>query len=116
MPIRLKLLTTTKGENIVTKTTKRPPVHPGRILKSELAEAGLTANAVALALRIPANRLTEIINGRRSISADTALRLARYFGTSAQMWMNLQSQYDLQAAEDQLAGKIEREVAPLSAA
>lgn len=93
---------------------KRPPVHPGRILKTELQEAGLSANAAALALRIPANRLTEIINGRRSISADTALRLARFFGTSAQMWMNLQTQYELQVAEDELTTKIEREVEPLS--
>jgi antitoxin HigA-1 len=93
---------------------KRPPIHPGRILKRELEEAGLSANATALALRIPANRLTEIVNGKRSISADTALRLGRFFGTSAQMWMNLQAQYELQVAEDQSAAKIEREVAPLA--
>jgi addiction module HigA family antidote len=67
-----------------------------------------------LALRIPANRLTEIVNGKRSISADTAMRLGRFFGTSAQMWMNLQSQYELQVAEDQSAAKIEREVEPLA--
>ncbi|HWZ34051.1 MAG TPA: HigA family addiction module antitoxin [Bryobacteraceae bacterium] len=98
----------------MSKTTKRPPIHPGRILKSELMEAGLSANAAALALRIPANRLTEIINERRSISADTALRLGRYFGTSAQMWMNLQSQYELQVAEDEWSSRIEREVQPLA--
>jgi len=69
---------------------RRPPVHPGRILAAEIAELGLSANAMALALRIPANRLTEIINGKRGISADTAMRLARYFGTSAEIWMNLQ--------------------------
>ncbi len=96
------------------KTTKRPPVHPGRILKRELEETGLSANAVSLALRIPANRLTEIINGNRAISADTALRLGRFFGTSAQLWMNLQAQYELQVAEDQLAATIEREVEPWS--
>lgn len=79
-------------------------------MKHELEEAGISANAAALALRIPANRLTEIVNGKRSISADTALRLRRFFGTSAQMWMNLQSQYELQAAEDQLAAKIEPKV------
>jgi antitoxin HigA-1 len=73
----------------MSKAKRRPPVHPGRVLKLELKEAGLSANAAALALRIPANRLTEIINGRRSISADTAMRLGRFFGTSAQMWMNL---------------------------
>jgi addiction module HigA family antidote len=81
---------------------RRPPVHPGRILAGELDELGLSANAMALALRIPANRLTEIINGKRGISADTAMRLARYFGTSAQMWMNLQSHYELEVAENDL--------------
>jgi addiction module HigA family antidote len=92
---------------------RRPPVHPGRILAGELNELGLSANAMALALRIPANRLTEIINGKRGISADTAMRLARYFGTSAQMWMNLQSHYELEVAENDLAGRIAREVQPL---
>jgi len=70
---------------------KRPPVHPGRLLRMILDNAKLTAHAVALALRIPANSLTAIISGRRSISADTAMRLARYFGTSAQMWMRPKS-------------------------
>ncbi|HLH32703.1 MAG TPA: HigA family addiction module antitoxin [Terriglobia bacterium] len=93
---------------------KRPPVHPGRVLKLELEEASVSANAAALALRIPANRLTEIINGNRSISPDTAIRLGCFFGTSAQMWMNLQSNYDLQLAVDKSAGKIEGEVLPLS--
>src|SRR5947209_7224027 len=92
---------------------KRRPIHPGRVLKRTLADAGLAANAVALALRIPANRLTEIINGKRSITADTAMRLGRFFGTSAQMWMNLQSRYELELAEDQLAERIDREVQPL---
>jgi len=63
-------------------------------------------------LRIPANRLTEIINGKRSISADTAMRLARYLGTSAQMWMNMQSQYDLEIAEAELSDSIASEVQP----
>jgi len=94
-------------------TKRRPPVHPGRILAGEIAELGLTANAMALALRIPANRLTEIINGKRGISADTAMRLARYFGTTAQMWMNLQSHYELEVAETDLAERIAREVQPL---
>jgi addiction module HigA family antidote len=82
-------------------------------LKNELEDAGITPNAAGLALRIPANRLTEIINGKRSISADTAMRLGRYFGTSAQMWMNLQAHYELQVAEDQSAESIERDVEPL---
>jgi len=98
------------------KAKRRPPVHPGRILAGELDELGLSANAMALALRIPANRLTEIINGKRGISADTAMRLARYFGTSAQMWMNLQSHYELEVAEADLAERIVREVQPLKQA
>jgi len=98
-----------------TKQGKLPPVHPGEVLKTVLGDAGITANALALALRIPANRLTEIINGRRSISADTALRLARFFGTSAQMWMNLQSKYDLDTAEDALADRIKAEVQTMHA-
>ena len=96
-----------------TRLKKLPPIHPGHVLKTVLEDAGVSANALALALRIPANRLTEIVNGRRSISADTALRLARYFGTSAQMWVNLQAKYDLDAAEDALAGRIEAEVQPM---
>ncbi len=99
-----------------TKAKKLPPVHPGQVLKTVLEDAGITANALALALRIPANRLTEIINGRRSLSADTALRLARFFGTSAQMWMNLQAKYDLESAEDALADRIETDVQPMSRA
>jgi antitoxin HigA-1 len=92
---------------------KRQPVHPGQVLKTVLGDAGITANALALALRIPANRLTEIINRKRSISADTALRLAQYFGTSAQMWMNLQAKFDLASAEDALADRIKSEVQPM---
>jgi len=95
------------------RVKKRPPIHPGQVLKTVLEDAGVTANALALALRIPANRLTEIVSGRRSISADTALRLARYFGTSAQMWINLQAKFDLDSAEDALARRIETEVQPM---
>src|SRR5438270_4902629 len=84
------------------------PIHPGESLKAALDDAQLPVNAVALALHIPANRLREIINGKRSITAETALRLARFFGTSPQFWMNLD--YELQVAEDAAAEKIEREV------
>jgi addiction module HigA family antidote len=97
----------------VAKRKKLAPVHPGEILKDELQELHMSGNALALALRIPADRVTEIINGRRSVSADTALRLARYFGTSAQMWMNLQSQFDLETAEESIAAQVEAEVQPL---
>ena len=95
------------------KRAKLPPVHPGQVLKTILEDAGITANTLALALRVPANRLTEILNERRSISADTALRLARYFGTSAQMCMNLQARFDLETAEDSPARRIESEVQPM---
>jgi len=98
------------------KTHKLALQHPGEYLRSVLEDAGLSANAVALALRVPGNRLTEILNGRRAITADTAMRLGRYFGTSAQMWMNLQAKYDLEAAEEKLAERIEIEVQPIQRA
>jgi addiction module HigA family antidote len=97
----------------MSKRKKLAPVHPGEILKDELDELHMSGNALALALRIPANRVTEIINGKRSVSADTALGLARYFGTSAQLWMNLQSHFDLETAEQAIAARIEAEVQPL---
>jgi len=86
------------------------PVHPGRILKRELTARGLSANKLALALRVPSGRVTSILNGKRAISPDTALRLARYFGNSAQFWMNLQTRYDLTVAERELGDRIEAEV------
>lgn len=97
------------------KEHRLPPLHPGEVIAEMLLESGLTVNAAALALRVPANRLGAIIKGQRGVSADTALRLARYFGTSAQMWMNLQAKYELAAAEDALKRRIEREVLPRSA-
>lgn len=89
---------------------KLPPVHPGSILSEEIEARDLSANALALKLRVPANRITEIINGKRGVSAETALRLGRYFGTGAQFWMNLQGQYDLAVAERELGAMIEKEV------
>ena len=86
------------------------PVHPGRILKRELVAHGLSANKLALALRVPSGRITSILNGKRAISPDTALRLARYFGNSAQFWMNLQTRYDLLVAERELGKRIKAEV------
>jgi addiction module HigA family antidote len=87
-----------------------PPVHPGRTLASELEARGLSANALALKLRVPGNRLTDIIRGGRGISAETALRLGRYFGTGAAFWMNLQSQYDLATAERAVGERINKEI------
>lgn len=95
---------------------KLAPIHPGEALREILSEAGLSANGLALALRIPANRVTKILKAERGITADTAMRLARYFGTSAEMWMNLQAKYDLDLAEDAFRARVEREVLPRSAA
>ena len=98
------------------KEKRLPPIHPGEVLEEVLHEAGLTVNALALALRVPANRIGAIVKGQRGITADTALRLARYLGTSAQLWMNLQAKYDLASAEDALKDRIESDVRPRSAA
>ena len=91
------------------------PVHPGEVLREDfLRPAGLTANALAKALRVPAPRINDIVRERRGITADTAMRLARYFGGDAQSWLNLQTQYDLRIAERTSARKIDREVTPLT--
>ena len=88
-----------------------PPVHPGEVLKTEfLDETGVSAYALAKALCVPANRITAIINGERAITAETALRLARFFGTTDCFWMNLQSNYDLAVARQRDAARIEQEV------
>ena len=89
------------------------PIHPGEILREEfMAPLGLSANALALALRVPVTRISEILHGRRSITPDTALRLARYFGTSADLWLGLQSEHNLRKARRQLQSRIERDVQP----
>jgi len=85
-------------------------VHPGRILKREMSARGLSANKLALALRVPSGRITQILNGKRGISAETALRLGRYFGNSAQFWINLQSRYDLAIVDQEIGDKIISEV------
>jgi addiction module HigA family antidote len=82
------------------------PVHPGEVLHEEIAARGLTAHALGLKPRVPANRLTEIINGKRGVSPDTALRLSRCLGPGAAFWLNLQSPYDLAMAEKRLGAKI----------
>ena len=85
-------------------------IHPGRILKRELEARNLSANKLALALRVPSGRITQIINGKRGITAESALRLSRYFGNSAQFWMNLQTRYELTVAEHRIGEKIHAEV------
>ena len=92
------------------------PVHPGEILADELAELGTTANALAKALVVPANRVTAILHGQRGITADTALRLSRYFGTTPQFWLNLQKSFELRLAETRSGQKIAEQVRPLAAA
>jgi addiction module HigA family antidote len=90
------------------------PVHPGEILREEfMVPLGLSMNKMAMDLRVPVTRIADIANERRGISADTALRFARYFKNSPTFWMNLQTHYDLEVAEDEIAAKVERDVQPL---
>ena len=97
--------------------TLLPPIHPGEILRAEFVEPlQLSMNRLALDLRVPVTRIAEIVHERRAITPDTALRLARYFNTSAGFWLNLQTAYDLEVAEDKWARVIEKEVRPVSMA
>jgi len=92
------------------------PVHPGEILQKEFLEPmGLSQNKLAMALHVPARRINEIVLGKRGITADTALRLARYFRMSPQFWLGLQMDYELDVAEDAVEKRIEQEVEPMSA-
>jgi len=94
-----------------------PAIHPGEILREEfLAPLGMTAHELALALRVPATRINEIVNEKRGITADTAMRLSRYFGTTAKFWLNMQVSYELEVAEDRLGKAVVREVLPRRAA
>jgi antitoxin HigA-1 len=92
-----------------------PVPHPGEILRDELEVRGLSAHALSMALRLPASRISQIVRGQRGITPETALRLARYFGSSATIWMRLQASYDLARAEAELAEKIATEVTPAAA-
>ena len=95
---------------------KRIRTHPGEILREEfLAPLGMSANALARELRVPPNRITAIVNGTRAVSADTALRLARYFGTTPEFWTNLQAAHGLSLARATSGREIEREVRPRAA-
>ena len=106
---RLPITTDTRPE------LRLPPIRPGEILADELAALGLSANALARALDVPANRISEIVGGRRAVSADTALRLARYFATSARFWLNLQQSHDLAVAERDHGEAIAKAVRPRGA-
>jgi addiction module HigA family antidote len=93
-----------------------PVAHPGRFLKRELAARNLSANRLSLDIGVPSGRITDILNQRRAITADTAVRLGRYFGNSAQFWLDLQSQYDIGVVEREKGAEIARRVRPADAA
>jgi addiction module HigA family antidote len=86
----------------------RPAIHPGEILAEELEELSVTSTELARQLKVPANRITQIVQGKRAVSGDTALRLGHWFGTSAQFWLNIQSAYDIRVAAQQAGAEIAR--------
>ena len=91
-----------------TTTDKLDPVHPGEVLMDDFIKGfDITQNRLAVAIGVPPRRINEIVHGKRSITADTALRLSRYFGTSAQFWLNLQDQYNLDVEEDQIQAELD---------
>ncbi|MHB2024694.1 MAG: HigA family addiction module antitoxin [Mycobacteriales bacterium] len=92
------------------------PIHPGEVLSTEFLEPlGVTQHRLAVAIGVPPRRINEIVHGKRGISADTALRLSRFFGTTDRFWLNLQSRYDLEVERDRLSATLER-IAPLASA
>jgi antitoxin HigA-1 len=110
MPTTLRSLTIIEDKSMPTAA------HPGSLLKRELKARALSANRLALDLGVPSGRITDILNGRRSITADTAVRLGRYFGNRAQFWLDLQSQYDIAVVEREHGAEIARRVRPADAA
>ena len=95
----------------------RDPVHPGTVMKADLLEPlGMSVNKLAAELHVPANRLSQIISGKRGISPDTSLRLSRYFGFTPEYWLNMQAQYDLEVIRRQSMRQIEKEIKPREAA
>lgn len=100
----------------MTTTDKIEPIHPGEVLMEDFIQGfGITQNKLAVSIGVPPRRINEIVHGKRGITADTALRLARYFGTSAEFWLNLQSLYELDCAEDR-AGERIAVITPLAVA
>jgi len=106
---------TKEVEDMAARNGMRP-VHPGEILREEIDMLGLSANALAKALDVPTNRITAILHGQRGVTADTALRLAHYFGTTPQVWLNLQKIYELRRTEVDVGQRIAERVKPRSAA
>lgn len=92
----------------------RPPIHPGEHLRIDLEELGMSQAALARALHVPRNRISQIISGERGITADTALRLSRWMGTTPEYWLNLQAMYDLRKAEQEAGERIREEISPLA--
>ncbi len=96
-------------------TKRLTPVHPGEVLLEEfLSPMAISQYRLAKDIHVPPRRINEIVHGTRSVSADTALRLARYFGTSERFWLNLQSQYDLDVESDRIGARLEKEITPLA--
>jgi antitoxin HigA-1 len=93
-----------------------PAIHPGRLLRREMAARSLSANRLAILLGVPSGRITDILNGRRSVTADTALRLGRFFGNSPQFWIDLQGQFDIAVTELAIGDEIRKHVHPADAA
>jgi addiction module HigA family antidote len=108
MPTKSKSLNTTRAEG-----ARMPPLHPGEMLREDFMKPlGMSANALAIALRVPVTRISEIVRERRGITADTALRLARYFNMSPEFWMRLQMDFDLESAGDAEQAAIHQEIRP----
>ena len=100
----------------MTTATTMPPIHPGEVLMEEYLEPlGITQHRLAIAIGVPPRRINEIVHGKRRITADTGLRMARYFGTSERFWMNLQGRYDLEVERDRLVDTLD-EITPLKSA
>jgi antitoxin HigA-1 len=104
---------TSKSRNTIDKL---PPVHPGEILKETLDDLNISMNRLSKEIHVPANRISSIIAGHRSITGETALRVARYFGTTPEYWLNMQARYDLETARDHWEDRVKSEVRPRSAA
>jgi len=88
------------------------PIHPGHLLAEDMADMGISVNRLARDTRMPVSRASDLVHGKRAITAETALRLARFFGTSAEYWLNLQGKYDLEMTKARIAATVEREVLP----
>lgn len=104
------------NSSITTELDRIEPIHPGEVLMEDFIEGfGITQHKLAVSIHVPPRRINEIVHGKRAISADTALRLGRYFGVDAQFWLNLQTRYDLEIAQDRLGHQVD-EISPLRVA